>query len=225
MTTPKALARRQAAKDEAAAVLTAAAGLATTVIASAATDATKQLAEAAANATKAVALAAATASGVVADAATKALAEFPRLQEDIREVRAAQTSETATIVNLVTSLIGAHTMAEEERLRSIDGTVTKIEKHMVRQNGRLTTVETHITRQNLVIFGIAGPVSLAVIGYFMRALFILWQAAPTEPSPRATWELLVGLSLGMMAFGYFLQRLRAAFGKRPPDTPVDLPPL
>ncbi len=158
--TPPAQSKRSI--EEASAVVTAAAGLATTVIATAAQDATKALA-----------IAASEAAAVVSHAAAKAVSEFPRLQDDIREIRVAQQSQTATITDVVTTILGVHTMAEEVKLKSIDETVVKIEAHMANQNTRLAKAEWHITRMNLVIFGIAGPVSLLIIGHYAPA-FAHW---------------------------------------------------
>lgn len=145
----------------AAAIINIAAGLATATIAVAAGEATKTLSAAAALALQ-----------TLDTAATKAVSEFPKLQEDIRELRVAQTSQTDTIISVVTGLIKGHTDTEDERLKSISESTGKIEQHMATQNGRLTLVETAITRLNLVLFGIGGPVALIVVGYLLHAAWV-----------------------------------------------------
>lgn len=152
--------------DRASAVVAAAAGLATSTISTAATEATKTLSVAAAKAMLTIETAATKALNIVEVAAAKAVGEFPNLQEDMRQIHSAQDTQTATIVNVVTELIRGHTESEDGRLKSIGESVGKIESHMITQNGRLSKAETHITRQNLIIFGIAGPIGLLIIGYF-----------------------------------------------------------
>lgn len=159
--------------SKAAAVVAAAAGLATSTISTAATDATKTLSVAAAKAMLTLEAAAEKALHTVEIAAAKAVAEFPNLQEDMREIHASQATQTSTIVNVVTGLIKSHTEAEEGRLQSISESVGKIEMHLIKQNGRIEKAETHITRQNLVIFGILGPVGLLIVGYLIHAV-VAW---------------------------------------------------
>lgn len=137
----------------AAAVVAAAASLATTAVASAAATATTTLTEAATLAAK-----------VVAEAANKAINEFPRLQDDIREIRAAQSGEAASLTKAVTILLEAHTVAEDIRLKSIEATCTRIDTHLTGLNDRVTVTEKHITQHQLILFGIAGPVCLLIIG-------------------------------------------------------------
>ena len=144
----------------AAAVVEAAAGLATTTIALAAGEATKTLA-----------LAADTALQTLATAAIKAVSDFPRLQDDIRELRQAHVSDVAVVTAAVTDLILSHTRAEELRLGTIADSVRKIDEHLEKQNGRLAKVETQSTRQNLVIFGALGPAALAAFGWALVKYF------------------------------------------------------
>lgn len=165
--------------EEAANVVSAAAGLATAVIANAAQDATSALAVAAKDATAALAVAAADASKVVQDSTTKALLEFPDIKEDIREIRASQSSLSMTLTSVVTGLtstvtelITEHTAQEDTRLKSIDTAVQEIKLHLKTQNGRIAKTENHITRLNLVFFGIAGPMALVVFGYIAHAYIL-----------------------------------------------------
>lgn len=162
--------------DDAAAVVSAAAGLATTVIASAATDATRAVAAAAGEATKALATAASTASQVVTDSAKQALSEFPRMQEDIREIRTGQNGLTSTLTSVVTEVLNSHTSAQDAKLATSDGKLTsiaaaveEIRGHMVKQNGRLAKAETSITRQNLVLFGLFPAFGVGLIAYVAHA--------------------------------------------------------
>ena len=185
-------------QKEASAVISAAAGIATSTIAAAAADALKTLNAAAAVSAK-----------IVADTASKALAEFPRLQEDIREIRAAQQNEAGSTVSMVRDLLQAHVGSEEVRLQSIDDTVHAVEAHMVRQNGRLDKAETHITRQNVAIFGVAGPVALIILGIIGRQL-IMTIVASEKAGTLTDWpNLLLGslvgiaiLAAGAVYFGY-----------------------
>src|ERR1035437_5862528 len=178
-------------QKDATAVISAATGLATTVIANAAADAMKVVHDAAAVAAK-----------VVSETANKALAEFPELKQDLRDIRNAQQAETGTTVAMVKDLLQAHTMAEEAKLTSIaesliktGETVKAVEAHMVKQNGRLDKAETHITRQNMVIFGIAGPVSLHIIGWFGKGWINLLVNAERAGTPIGIWQTIVVASL------------------------------
>ena len=174
-------------QKDAQAIVAAAAGLATSTIASAAADALKTLNAAAAISAK-----------VVADTASKALAEFPRLQEDIREIREAQRTDAGSTVSMVRDLLQAHTSGEEVRLESIETTGKAIEAHMVHQNGRLDKAETHITRQNVAIFGVAGPVALIILGIVGRQLLMVIIAS--EKSGALTdWPNLLFIALGVVA--------------------------
>lgn len=157
MVTKKKTAQNQL--RNAASIVTAAAGLATSVIADAASSATATLAAAAKDATTALAASAADAAKVVQESTAKALLEFPDIKTDIREIRnaCAETKENSKAGDL--------------RLTTINTSVEEINKHLKTQNGRLAKAEAHIIRQNLVVFGIAGPVSLLVIGYFVRSFF------------------------------------------------------
>jgi|ERR1035437_4312665 hypothetical protein len=165
--------RSASAADKAASIVAAAAGLATSTISSAASEATKTLSVAAAKAMLTLETAATKAMTTVEVAAQKAVSEFPNLQEDMRQIHTAQATQTATIVDVVTNLIRTHTDGEEMRLESIGESVSNIEAHMDKQNGRLAKAETHITRQNLVIFGIAGPVCLLIVGYLIAHVVTL----------------------------------------------------
>ncbi len=156
-------------QKDATSVIAAAAGLATSTIAIAADGAMKTLSTAAADAVKTLSAAATISAKVVSDTAERALAEFPRLQDDIREIRMAQQAESGMTTEMVKALLIAHTSTEEEKLKSIDASLIEVKAHLVKQNGRLAKAETHITRQNLVLFGIAGPVSLLIIGYYVHA--------------------------------------------------------
>ena len=146
--------------DRAVAVIAAAASLATAALATAASEAIKTITTAAELAAK-----------VVTDAAAKAVSEFPRLQEDIRELRVNQANESLSLTKVVATLLDVHTKAEDIRLKSIDATCARIDLHLSEQGNRLTTAEKHITRQNLVIFGLAGPVCLIIIGTIVTLLF------------------------------------------------------
>ena len=157
--TPAAHATRSPNPAEAAIVIAAAASLATAAVAAAASTAITTLTDAASVAAK-----------VVSDASTKAISEFPRLQEDIREIRAAQSNEGANLTKVVSALLDAHTHAEELRLGSIEATLKKIDAYMTTQDGRLMVVEKQITRHQLILFGIAGPVCLLVIGTVLTIL-------------------------------------------------------
>ena len=188
---------------EAPAVVAAAALLATSAIATAAADALKTLNAAAAVSAK-----------VVAETASKALSEFPRLQEDIREIRAAQKSDSNTTVAMVRDLLQAHTSSDEVWLKSIDTTVSAVEAHMIKQNGRLDKAETHITRQNVAIFGVAGPVALIILGIVGRQLIMMMIAAEKSGTlmdwPNLLLGVLVGvaiLSASAVYFGYKVNQL------------------
>jgi uncharacterized membrane protein YdbT with pleckstrin-like domain len=170
VTKVKAIPRHESDITAAKAVISAAAGLATSTLAIAAGDATKALATAATVATTTLMERAEKAATAVTEAAAKALAEFPNLREDIREVRAAQQAESGITVNMVRDILQAHSAADEVRLKSIDDTVKAIDVNMSEQNNRLGTAETHITRQNLVIFGVAGPVALIILGFIGKQL-------------------------------------------------------
>ena len=164
------VASRSKNEADAAAIIAAAASLATAAVAGAAATATGTLTSAASTAIATLTEAAALAAKVVTDAATKAVSEFPRLQEDIREIRQSQSNEGANLTKVVSALLDAHTKAEEVRLTNIDTTCSDIDKHIGEQGVRLTAVETHITRQNIIIFGLAGPVSLLVLGTILTML-------------------------------------------------------
>ena len=156
--------------DDAASIIAAAASLATAAVASAASTATATLTSAASTAIATLTEAASLAAKVVTDASAKAVSEFPRLQDDIREIRSNQSQEGASLTKVVTSLLEAHTQVEEVRLTSIEATCTKIDAHLVEHGDRLTTAEKHITRHQLVLFGIAGPVCLLVIATVLTIL-------------------------------------------------------
>src|ERR1035437_2064265 len=171
---------------EAPAVVAAAALLATSAIATAAADALKTLNAAAAVSAK-----------VVAETASKALSEFPRLQEDIREIRAAQKSDSNTTVAMVRDLLQAHTSSDEVWLKSIDATVTAVETHMIKQNGRLDKAEVHITRQNVAIFGVAGPVALIILGVIGRQLIMSVSAAEKAGTLTDWRNIVLGALVGV----------------------------
>ena len=154
------MASKISSKVEAPAVIAAAASLATAAVASAASIAVSTLNEAALIASK-----------VVSDAASKAILEFPRLQEDIRELRASQTSEAESLTRIVTTLLESHTKSEEVRLGNIDSTCARIDSHLVEYSHRLLRAESHITRHNLIIFGLIAPVCLIIIGAIVTVLF------------------------------------------------------
>jgi|ERR1035437_5922785 uncharacterized membrane protein YdbT with pleckstrin-like domain len=184
------------------------------VVAAAALLATSAIATAAADALKTLNVAAAVSAKVVSETASKALAEFPRLQDDIREIRAAQQSEAGNTVSMVRDLLQAHTSAEEVQLQSLVTTVKAVEGHMIKQNGRLDKAETHITRQNVAIFGIAGPVLLVILGIVGRQ-FITMVIAAEKSGAFIDWPNLVLLVLGIVAvlvavavyFGYKVTQL------------------
>src|ERR1035437_5303871 len=100
---------------EAPAVVAAAALLATSAIATAAADALKTLNAAAAVSAK-----------VVAETASKALSEFPRLQEDIGEIRAAQKSDSNTTVAMVRDLLQPHTSSDGVGACKRPGTIATV---------------------------------------------------------------------------------------------------
>lgn len=177
---------RKTPKD-ATAVIAAATGLATSTIAVAAAEALKVLHAAAEVQAK-----------VVADTASKALSEFPRLQEDIREIRNAQQTDSGTTVTMVRELIEAHAKGEEFVLDSIHTTVKAVEAHMVKQNGRLDKAETHITRQNVAIFGVAGPVALIILGIIGRQLVSTIIDAERSGT-LIDWPNIVMIGLGITA--------------------------
>ena len=87
------------------AVIAAAANLATSAVASAAADAAKTLAMAANDAVKILATAADNATKVVTDTATRTLAEFPNIQEDIRDLRAAMREDSKKFGDSLDSLL------------------------------------------------------------------------------------------------------------------------
>jgi hypothetical protein len=184
-------------------VISAAAGLATSTIASAAADALKTLNAAAAVSAK-----------IVSDTASKALAEFPRLQEDIREIRSAQQTESSTTVSMVRDLLQAHASGEEVRLESIEATGKAIESHMIRQNGRLDKAEIHITRQNMAIFGVAGPVALIILGVIGRQLITIILEAEKQGTLMNLPNIVMGVTtiIAILAglvgyFGYKIYKL------------------
>lgn len=190
-------------QKDAAAVISAAAGLATSTIASAAADALKTLNAAAAVSAK-----------IVSDTASKALAEFPRLQEDIREIRSAQQTESSTTVSMVRDLLQAHASGEEVRLESIEATGKAIESHMIRQNGRLDKAEIHITRQNMAIFGVAGPVALIILGVIGRQLITIILEAEKQGTLMNLPNIVMGVTtiIAILAglvgyFGYKIYKL------------------
>jgi len=199
-------------QKDAKAVISAAAGIATSTIAAAAADALKTLNAAALVSAK-----------VVSETASKALAEFPRLQDDIREIREAQRAESGNTVAMVRDLLQAHTGAEEIQLTSINTTVKAVEAHMVKQNGRLDKAETHITRQNVAIFGVAGPIALIILGIAGRQLLTSIIAAE-RAGTLVDWPNLVMIGLGVVAvlfasavyFGYKVNQLL--------HRPVAIPP-
>jgi hypothetical protein len=149
------------AKHAASAVVSAAAGLAMATIATAAEEATKTLSAAAGIALK-----------TLETAAAKAISEFPDMKTDIREIRAAQGAQTATILDAVTCLIQEHTHAEELRLKAIDESTARIDTHAEARNLRLTDVEKSMTRLNLAIFGAGGPLAAITAGYFLHSLYV-----------------------------------------------------
>ena len=190
-------------QKDAKAVISAAAGIATSTIAAAAADALKTLNAAALVSAK-----------VVSETASKALAEFPRLQDDIREIREAQRAESGNTVAMVRDLLQAHTGAEEIQLASINTTVKAVEAHMVKQNGRLDKAETHITRQNVAIFGVAGPVALIILGIIGRQLILAILASEKAGTltdwPNLLLGTLVGIAIlaaGAVYFGYKVNQL------------------
>src|ERR1035437_3445452 len=190
-------------QKDAKAVISAAAGIATSTIAAAAADALKTLNAAALVSAK-----------VVSETASKALAEFPRLQDDIREIRAAQKSDSNTTVAMVRDLLQDHTSSDEVWLKSIDATVSAVETHMIKQNGRLDKAETHITRQNAAIFGVAGPVPLIILGVIGRQLIMSIVASEKSGTltdwPNMLLGTLVGIAIlaaGAVYFGYKVNQL------------------
>ncbi len=151
--------RKPTPMENASAVVAAAAGLATTVISTAATEATRTLAVAAADAAK-----------VVEAAAAKAVADFPRMTEDIREIRNAQESAISTMTSVVTNLLDTHSKAATLQVDTIRMAVEDIKGAVARQANRVAATERHTTRLNLVVFGMGGPFLIGV-GYVVRAVY------------------------------------------------------
>jgi hypothetical protein len=152
--------------------IAAAAGHATTVIAAAAANATEALAVAADAARTAVSDAANRAAKNVEESTARALAEFPDIREDIREIRSSQALMVQSLTSVVTETLNQYTNAEATRLGGIAKSVEEIKEHMKTQNGRLAQAESHIIRQNLVLFGIIGPAALAIGGYVVHAIIL-----------------------------------------------------
>jgi len=181
-----ALERSSTRQKDAASIIAAASAIATTTITTAAADAVKTLNTAAAQSAK-----------IVSDTASKALSEFPRLQDDIREIRTAQQMESSTTVSMVRDLIQTHTKGQDIVLNSINTTVKAVEAHMITQNGRLDRAETHITRQNVAIFGVAGPVALIILGAIARQLMTTVTTAEKFGTV-VNWSNLFMIGLGVV---------------------------
>lgn len=64
--------------------------------------------------------------------------------------------------------IAAHVARTNTLLESIAASQEKTEQHLAAQNGRLRKAEASVARLNLVVFGIGGPATLAVLVWFLR---------------------------------------------------------
>ncbi len=149
------------------------------VVAAAASLATAKIASDADQATQKISTAAAVALQVVETATARAIAEFPNLQADIRDLRgridqvsAAQVTQTETLISVVTGLLKGHTDAEAGRLRSIDESVARFGQGGADRNTRLGTLDTSVARLNLVVFAIGGPLATAATLYLVHAAWV-----------------------------------------------------